>query len=185
MQTATSPLVFHVWDMRQKPFTLPEEIIQKYGEFIISEHDPRAAQIGAFTFDDITLINVSEHEYISGREARQKILKQYVPLDAYCAAALFKNKGAMKELSNMWCRRYLWIRSPYSLRTINFFGSMLQYADAVIKRDCIASFSYDYSLSAIGKVSFLPFEADDVGWGSKQDFALVFTEKFATEHGLI
>lgn len=185
MQTTTKPLILHVREIRPKPLTLPEEIIREYGEFIISEHDTRAAKVEAFTFDDITLISIDEHEYITGKKAREKILnEEYVPLDAYCAAALFKNKDAMKKLEDMWCERYLWIRSPYSLRSINFFGSMLQYADSVKKWDCVLSFSYEHSLSAIGKVSFLPFEAADKGWGSKQDFALVFTKKFAHQHGL-
>ena len=165
---------------RSKPFCLPESTTQEFGSFTITEQDSRAAKIDLFTLNDVHLVSLDGKDLITAKEYRAKLLEEeYVPLDAFCASAIYKDAGLIRELSSMWFDRHWYLGSNQDLETINFFGSRL--SDGV--REHVLSFNYERGLwKRRGVATMIPYEADDIGWAMNRDYALVFERKFVAQH---
>lgn len=159
-------------------FRFPLSIVKKFGEYEIIPKLQIKALPKKFEFclDDTEFLflcdDLEQDPVLTGNEYRQKILDSgFVPLDAYCANALYTDKSLLEELHTKWFWDAGGLRSGKNLRTLSFFGSMVQ-SDG----DAINAVSFEYDMIT-NKTTFTPYEANDP-WFVHQDHIIVFKKQF-------
>lgn len=169
---------------RTQPFVFSEKIINEYGDFKIIEENPHSKLVNFFTTEDVEFINVPGKETLAGREILKLVLDEgYVPLDIYCARAILQDKEGLEVFIDKWREKYGWVRSPYSLDTLMFLGTILSYDQEYVV-DCIPTFCFNHFHSRNEKMVFIPFEDEKGVWFENSDFIPVFTKKFMTGYKL-
>jgi hypothetical protein len=162
-------------------FRFPQPIVKKFGKYKIIPNLQTSALPEKFEFclDDTEFVflcdDPEQGSMLTGNEYRQKILNSgFVPLDAYCANALYADSLLLQELHTKWFWDAGGLRSGKDLRTLSFFGSMVQPDGTSKGRVNAVSFSYEMLTN---KVTFTPYEAND-SWFVHQDHAIVFKKQF-------
>lgn len=160
---------------RQRPFHFPINVEADYGKFEIRKQHELVDKVLDFTVNDIMFFEAPNKEFLQLSEFQALVLAEgFVPLDIYCARALYENKEAMWELKNLWNRFTVHADRSTILDTIAFLGTVVARHDD--DYDHFSTFKYHY-MSMTDRVDFMPFE-DDPFFKKDQDFFLVFKKDF-------
>lgn len=152
---------------RQRLFSFSKKIEADYGKFEISEQNEIAAKVVSFTVDNLTFFDSPNNERLKLFEFQKMVLdRDYVPLDLYCARALYENKEAMWELQGLWNRCFI----SGQLEVISFLGNVVRQDT---EKDYFATFKYQLT----NNVDFVPLDGDSL-LQKNQDFFLVFKTEF-------
>ena len=158
---------------RNKTFSFPEEIVEEYGSFEIRSPIKASGKIFIFTMDDVEIFSIPTDFMHRASEFQKMILQAgRIPLDSYCAKAIYTNKEALNSLQSL-AYKLSRDRMGYNLETVMFLGD-------TVSRDGkdVPHFSFiKFHPGMYDKVEFLPYE-DDSAFVRTGDFPLVFKKKF-------
>ncbi len=157
---------------RERPFSFSKKIEVDYGKILISEEHQIAAKILEFSIDDLMFLDIQGEDIFKPSDIQEMVLADdYVPLDVFCARALYENKEAMWELRNLWSR--FTVHAPRSC----YLDSILFLGDTLINESKINHFATFKYQPMSDVVDFIPFE-DDPFFNKNHDFILVFKKGF-------
>ncbi|MEI6835851.1 MAG: hypothetical protein WCK59_03375 [Candidatus Falkowbacteria bacterium] len=157
---------------RNTPFSFPEEVVAMYGAFEIRQSNEVAAKISEFTIDDLEIIRVWTSVTHRASEFQKMILDAgRIPLDSYCAKAIYENKIALRELELLAFD--LEMNYPEDrLETLMFLGDTVSRDENDINH-----FSFILFHPFSREVEFMPYE-DDPSFMRTHDFPMVFKKEF-------
>jgi hypothetical protein len=148
---------------------LSKEFERECGEFIISRFNQTSHTVKSFTFNDIAIIRCPQDK-INGTTFA-KLLRENIPLDAYCAAAIFSKKIHLDKLGEL-IRPYWW-KKEFKKITVCFLGSFA--ADETnSNRPHVYCFKYEDPHTP---PLFMTYE-NESSFSSNEDLAIVFKPKF-------
>ena len=157
---------------RKTPFSFPEEIVADYGIFEIRQQNEIAAKVLEFTLGDVMFFNPRTCDMQRASTFQEKVIKEgFIPLDSYCARAIYQNEEALSELGFSWFGFKERTRKS-SLRKIMFLGDTVFRENHGIKHFSFFKFHF-----MSDRVDFLPCE-DDIAFIKNEDFILVFKKSF-------
>lgn len=157
---------------RSKPFSFSKEVKALYGNFSIRQQVEKISKILKFTIEDVEYFDAPFEAMEKASTFQRMVLDEdYVPLDVYCAQAIYENYKALRELQFLWNRSEI-DASYCELDTVMFLGSILARNDSDLDH-----FSFFKFQPMSDKVYFLPFE-DDPSFVKNRDFILVFKKSF-------
>jgi len=161
---------------RNEIFSFPQEVIKEYGFFEIRKQIEASAKIIKFSISDLMFFSPpSGDAMIRASEFQKMVLREgYVPLDSYCAKAIYENREALKELD------YLWYNSTKNRRE-NKLDSIMFLGDIVVRDfSDVDHFSFFKFHFMSDEINFMPFE-DDPAFTRNRDFILVFKQEFISK----
>lgn len=158
---------------RNEIFSFPLEVVKEYGFFEIRKQIEASAKIIKFNIADLMFFSPPSGDAMIGASEFQKMVLRegYVPLDSYCAKAIYESKEALRELD------YLWYNSSRNIKD-NKLDSIMFLGDIVVRDfSDVDHFSFFKFHFLSDKIEFMPFE-DDPAFIRNRDFILVFKKEF-------
>lgn len=163
---------------RIKPFSFSAKVSDKYGDFNIRRQIDSSLKILEFTIDDLMFFDAPSDEMLRASDFQKMVLEAgYVPLDVYCARAIYENHDTRWSLSFLWSASAI-DASGCELDNILFLGSVVSRNDSDV--DHFSMFKYKPFSE---EVDFLPIE-DDPYFIKNRDFFLVFKKSFIEQLGI-
>jgi hypothetical protein len=158
--------------VERRKISFGERFEKYYGKFIVKINNAVTEEVTEFTMDDIEIINFSEldPEKISNFEDEISE-KGYIPLDIYCAQALYKKM--LKDYSFA-----LWFSSFIKAKNIVFLGSILSNKETP-NGEYYAFLRYESFCSILPEINCY----EDEQCILKGDCAIVFKKSFFNEAG--
>ena len=159
---------------RIRPFHFPKEIENLYGEFLIRQQNEVAAKILEFTLNDLMFFTqyAGNDDCLKASVFQQMTSNRgYVPLDAYCARAIYEGREMLSDLMTLWFNNQYYAGNK-NARTIMFLGNIIARDDTDVNH-----FVFFKSIPHSDNVEFLPYE-DDPAFSGVEDSIIVFKPEF-------